>query len=103
MFSSRGLFKDVPCPGKHECTLPNCLFKHGEPSAEPQANPDTSQIYDPEVVHMQDTPPPAKRRRLDVSEPVNPVGVHIRQNSKPGNDPPEPVPKIVLSHGNQLN
>jgi len=103
MFSSRGLFKDVPCPGKLHCTLPNCLFKHGEPSAEPQANSDGSQVYDPEIVHMQDTPPPAKRRRLDASEPVDPVGVHIRQNSKPGNDPPEPVTKIVPSHVNQPN
>lgn len=65
MFRSRGLFKDVPCPGKHDCTLPNCLFLHdgahngNDPSGK-------NQVYDPASLPTEsDSPPPAKRRRLD--------------------------------------
>ena len=103
MFSSRGLFKDVPCPGKHECTLPNCLFKHEPPAAEPQVTSNAGQVYDPEVIHLEDSPPPAKRRRLDTSDPITQADLHSRQITVQGNGPPESVLQIVSSHGSQPN
>lgn len=72
MFRSRGLFKDVPCPGKHDCTLPNCLFKHEDTQHRSESTGE-SQAYDPMSIPIDsDSPPPAKRRRLDVqsSEPT---------------------------------
>lgn len=67
MFRSRGLFKDVPCPGKHDCTLPNCLFKHDDTPASNKSG--GIEAYDPTSVPMEsDSPPPAKRRRLDIDQ-----------------------------------
>lgn len=72
MFRSRGLFKEVPCPGKHDCTLPNCLFKHDD-TTEGNGSIEDTKVYDPTSVTMEfESPPPAKRRRLDTdaSEPA---------------------------------
>ena len=103
MFSSRGLFKDVPCPGKHDCTLSNCLFKHGQPAAEPQVTSNADQVYDPEAIHLEDSPPPAKRRRLDTPDPIRQADILRRQPTAQGNGLPDPVIHVVSSHGPQAN
>lgn len=69
MFSSRGLFKNIPCPGKHNCNLPNCLFGHDLPPAE-KSNTETGQVYDPETVITADSPPAAERVKLVDSVPI---------------------------------
>ncbi len=74
MFSSRGLFKDIPCPKQDECTLSMCIFAHDESSksSSVQAQP---QAYDPIAAGMPSPPP--KRRKLD-HEPAFAHG-HLEQ------------------------
>ncbi|KAK5944262.1 RNA exonuclease 3 [Knufia obscura] len=101
MFSSRGLFKDVPCPSKHECTLPNCLFKHEEASVEPKVTSDKSQVHNSTAVRSSESPPPAKRRRLDTPEAIRQNDTYIRQTTIQGKQPPQKVTANVLSHDSQ--
>ncbi|ETN43340.1 uncharacterized protein HMPREF1541_02499 [Cyphellophora europaea CBS 101466] len=62
MFSSKGLFKDIPCPSQAECALPTCWFLHED--ATTSAN-DTAQEYDPFSAGVSDSPP-AKRRKIGI-------------------------------------
>ncbi|KIW14751.1 hypothetical protein PV08_07535 [Exophiala spinifera] len=66
MFSALGLFKNVECPRRYECSLPRCIFLHAVAREASEANLSITppQEYDPfsaGEVHS----PPAKRRRLD--------------------------------------
>ena len=63
MFSSKGLFKDVPCPKQDDCTLPICIFAHDNISSSP-ANQSRLQEYDPFAAGVP-SPPPTKRRKVD--------------------------------------
>ena len=105
MFSSKGLFKDVPCPKQEDCTLPACIFAHDSV----QANQDQSEIreYDPFAAGVP-SPPPAKKRKLDheatlVKRPVE----YARPKSESGfvtgsnqmAQPATPKPGISTSSG----
>ncbi|EXJ82415.1 hypothetical protein A1O3_06228 [Capronia epimyces CBS 606.96] len=65
MFSALGLFKGVPCPRQHDCTLPSCFFFHDPSPPFPDAHTATkaAQEYDPFSAGDIIAPPP-KRRRL---------------------------------------
>ena len=65
MFTSTGLFKDVPCPLGRECSLINCIFHRKRVDS---GNPKKGGFrYDPPTAGEVSTPPPPKRRRLDTS------------------------------------
>jgi hypothetical protein len=63
MFSSTGLFKQVPCPKQDECTLPTCIFSHSSSSIAEKPGTEV-QEYDPSTAGTFSSPP-AKRRKLD--------------------------------------
>jgi hypothetical protein len=64
MFTSTGLFKDLPCPLGGDCLLVNCMFNHQ--TIKNQANSETDDnTYDPSAVVERLSPPPSKRRRLE--------------------------------------
>ena len=63
MFSSKGLFKDIPCPKQDDCTLPTCIFAHDTSSSNP-TNQSRVPEYDPFAAGVP-SPPPTKRRKLD--------------------------------------
>ncbi|EXJ81639.1 hypothetical protein A1O1_07704 [Capronia coronata CBS 617.96] len=65
MFSAIGLFKGIPCPRQHECTLPSCFFLHNPSpsSANAEAVATAAQEYDP-FSAGEISAPPLKRRRL---------------------------------------
>lgn len=68
MFSSKGLFKAVPCPQRDDCQLPFCWFSHNEPATH-ETHTGNSVEYDPFTAGAPDSPP-SKRRKLndDASE-----------------------------------
>lgn len=85
MFSSRGLFKDIPCPGEQNCDLPNCLFSHDLRQSH-ETSSASGQVYDPEAAVTTVSPPPAKRQRLHDSvspEDEHFANRHINVNSRP--------------------
>jgi hypothetical protein len=106
MFSSAGLFKQIPCPKQAECTLPNCIFLHDSSSAKADTNCQ-AQEYDPLSIRSSPSPPP-KKRRLDYSpEPIRPKpnpalaeSPSVAKNVHPSNSvpvrkelvPPKPTP-----------
>jgi DNA polymerase III epsilon subunit-like protein len=71
MFSNRGLFKSIPCPQQGDCTLPTCWFSH-EPisvnAADGSSTVTTAEEYDPFSAGANESPPPAKRRKLGMGE-----------------------------------
>lgn len=85
MFKSRGLFKHVPCPSKHACSLPNCIFDH-EFIAEIDAPANKGQVYDPAEVSQPSSPPPLKRRRLESQELPNVEPLPKVQSTLTNND-----------------
>ncbi|KAL6715887.1 RNA exonuclease 3 [Lecanora helva] len=50
MFSSIGLFKDIPCPEQSQCSLFNCIFSHPAPSQNSIANGSGIEHPPPEVL-----------------------------------------------------
>src|SRR3954465_9999017 len=88
MFSSRGLFRDIPCPGQYDCTLPNCLFKHDSFSIQDSSN--DSQIYDPTTlpsISPPQSPRSRKRIKLDLPEPSHEHDIHSDHSSSRGGTP----------------
>lgn len=80
MFTSTGLFKDLPCPLRGDCLLVNCMFSHQ--TIKNQANSETDDnIYDPSAVVERLSPPPSKRRRLE--DKVKPEAHHSQVNIEP--------------------
>ena len=71
MFSSTGLFKDVPCPLAANCLLVNCIFNHEYTRA--RTNTEAGLLYDPTAEDRQTSgreslsPPPQKKRRIEAN------------------------------------
>jgi hypothetical protein len=63
MFSSKGLFKGIPCPNQDDCLLPACIFLHQDAAS---ALEDTSKAkeYDPLGAGLPNSPP-TKKRKID--------------------------------------
>ncbi|KAL4982185.1 RNA exonuclease 3 [Aspergillus falconensis] len=58
MFAPLGLFKDIPCPQREECSLIACLFSHRDLFADPAARGQASEQKEP-------AEPPPKRLKLE--------------------------------------
>ncbi|KAK5086577.1 RNA exonuclease 3 [Lithohypha guttulata] len=97
MFSSRGLFKDIPCPGEHNCTLPNCLFNHAQPPEFESASVQ-GQAYDPEAIVPAISPPPAKRRRLESPTSLDGNELQARQPRLSDSSAAKAAPNSVHQH-----
>ncbi len=63
MFTSAGLFRDIPCPHIVDCTLINCIFNHDSVNDVEPAN--RTATYDPLTAGERLSPPPQKRRRIE--------------------------------------
>jgi DNA polymerase III epsilon subunit-like protein len=72
MFSNRGLFKNIPCPQQGgDCTLPTCWFSHDPVTSSGGDGSLTAAIaeeYDPFSAGANESPPPAKRRKLGLDQ-----------------------------------
>ena len=99
MFSTLGLFRNLPCPHRETCTRQNCLYSHAETTPDPkplnlvqvqikapvassssaQSSRATTQAKPPEII-------PAKRPA------ISPV-----KNTFP--EPPRKVQKVGLTQG----
>ena len=91
MFSNRGYFKGIPCPVKHDCALPNCLFSHDDTTS-PAVNGHHS--YDPTLTSYEIEPSrPHKRMKLDdqQSEPLHAETKHISRS--------RPETSAISNHG----
>lgn len=102
MFKSRGFFKHVPCPGKHDCNLPNCIFNH-EFVAQDEAISNKSQVYDPAVVSQSDSPPPLKRRRLDSKASSPTDAIPLTHSVKANNNSSETNGTQLATHTPNLH
>jgi hypothetical protein len=61
MFTSLGLFKDIPCPLGSDCVLVNCIFHHQTTNNSANSEP----TYEVSVVAERLSPPPQKKRRIE--------------------------------------
>ncbi|KAK5124675.1 hypothetical protein LTR85_001388 [Meristemomyces frigidus] len=61
VFSTTNLFKNIPCPEGHSCTLTSCIFAHDLRPQDTQAAPGSSSQRAEE---RQESEPAAKRRRI---------------------------------------
>jgi DNA polymerase III epsilon subunit-like protein len=111
MFSSTGLFEEVPCPQGTNCSYLNCIFSHVEPDR-PERN-DVSVpaiIYDPASA-PEPYEPPLKRRRLspagkEVSdEKEESESTLIAQSGRLANDgtAQNTKPKVELASRDQVH
>lgn len=66
MFTSTGLFKEIPCPNDSECLLVNCVFYHSTSNVNNPAN--GHDFYDPLTAGERLSPPPQKKRRIEKEE-----------------------------------
>lgn len=67
MFTSKGLFKAIPCPKQDDCNLPACWFLHEDAST---PNNSSAQEYDPFSAGVTESPP-VKRRKLQHHEDLS--------------------------------
>src|SRR2546423_5676841 len=78
MFTSLGLFTEIPCPAGSNCLLVNCIFSHQ--STNNSANQENGDaIYDPSAIAERLSPPPSKRRRVD--ENLKPADATLQRQS----------------------
>lgn len=109
MFSSKGLFRDIQCPDKDSCTLPNCIFAHEDTSS---SLPSQSLIQEDDPLAAGVTsPPPTKKRKLDyelasvnrLAESVTPVANSSPATSTSMQHQPSPdgtrAPRISATDG----
>jgi hypothetical protein len=61
MFTSLGLFKDIPCPLGGDCVITNCIFRHHTTNNSANGEP----AYEPSAVDEKLSPPPQKKRRIE--------------------------------------
>ncbi|KIW93132.1 uncharacterized protein Z519_05737 [Cladophialophora bantiana CBS 173.52] len=100
MFSSLGLFRNVPCPRQDDCSLQTCIFSHSwrVPSPEADHGLNSAKEYDP-FSAGEISSPPSKRRKLE-SPPQQPVisnvvrldtrGLEVSTPASFGTQPPSP-------------
>lgn len=112
MFSSTGLFKQVPCPKQDDCTLPNCIFSHDRSAKTIVTSNGPSREYDPLDIRSTSSPP-AKKRKLDhdeehrrlepnpaLAQRPSPRNVQSSSSPKPesiSQPPPPPPPQALVS------
>lgn len=100
MFSSLGLFKGIPCPRQHECSLPNCFFLHDQAASLPTAVTynKAAQEYDPFSAGEIEAPAP-KRRRLASPRQTNKDKdtVSLRLDSEPPTPQPAANPRPMTT------
>lgn len=99
MFSTVGLFKDIPCPQGQQCSLLNCYFSHDSPGSEAEKHTHhASQSSKDDGVHV------AKKRRveIDASSSIKSTGPHQHGPTSPApelvkrsDDHDEPTPKLL--------
>lgn len=65
MFTSKGLFKDVPCPYQDACNLPACWFLHQDATPPDEGS---AQEYDPFSAGAPESPPTKRRKLVDNKE-----------------------------------
>lgn len=81
MFTSTGLFRDIPCPLGSDCTLVSCIFSHGCITASDSASGETS--YDLLTARDRLSPPPQKRRRIERTEDPDTIMVVTQAKAGP--------------------
>lgn len=69
MFSSLGLFKEIPCPDQAHCLLPNCLFAHQTPTHRVSTQEPLSENHAELHEDSRELDVPRKRRRITPATP----------------------------------
>ena len=105
MFSSKGLFKDIPCPKQEDCTLPTCIFAHDLTATIQTRSP--SLEYDPFAAGSPSSPPTKKRKLIHgpalANQLLEQVTSEVQSNySRNGSIPTQPSSSEKQVPGKQV-